>query len=350
MIFLGKKLGKNKLPFIVAELSCNHQGSIQQAKDLIYAAKEAGADAVKIQVYLADEMTFDKKNYVGPQNNYEVTNEFHVNDGPWKNQHLYNLYSKTQTDYDLAQGMMIYAEQIKIPLFASVFSQKSLNWLEVYECPAYKIASFEITDTNLIRKVAKTAKPIVISTGMASLDEIDQAMQCVNPENCILLHCVSGYPTKLEHASLHKITQLRNFYIRATIGFSDHTRGITAGPLACAMGARMIEKHLAMPGTCPEDAAFSLHPDEFKKYVTACKVAAQATFEVEVPEEQSSRQFRRSLYVVKDIKKGDNFTLDNVKSIRPNYGLPSYMLTKVILMKASQDIQAGTALTNEHLH
>lgn len=340
MLFLGKELGKNKYPFIVAEISCNHGGDLQQAKALIQAAKDVGADAVKIQVYTADEMTHERIK----------GEEIHIQEGLWKDRHLYSLYYKTQTDYELAQGMMIYAKKINIPLFASVFSKKSLGWLEIEECPAYKIASFEITDTNLIRQVAKTGKQVVISTGLASLDDIDQAANCVPPDNLILLHCVSAYPTRLETANLWKIPYLEKLY-GSCIGFSDHTRGIIAGPLACAMGAIIIEKHLTLPGSDTEDKAFSLHPDEFEKYVIHCRVAASATFNVDVSEEKNSQQFRRSIYTVKDVKKGDLLTKDNIKCIRPSYGLSAQRYSKLIrgLDTFKQDIKAGTALKEEHL-
>lgn len=335
MLFLGKKLGKNEYPFIVAEISCNHEGNIDQAKALIEAAKIAGADAVKIQVYNPIDMTIDINK-----------EDFKINKGPWEGNTLYELYTKTKTDYDMASYLLDNAKKIGIDCFASVFGRQSLSWLEANECPAYKIASFELTHTFLIRKVAKTGKPVVLSTGTANLSEIDVAMQCVNPENCVLLHCVSAYPTKLEQANLWRIPYLANLF-PCPIGYSDHTRGIIAGPLACAMGARMIEKHLALPQTNPEDAAFSLHPDEFKTYVRDCRKAAEAAFQVEVPEEKNSRQFRRSLYVVKDVKAGDAFTMDNLRAIRPGYGMPASLFTKMLYTRARQDIKAGTALKEE---
>lgn len=279
---------------------------------------------------------------------YNPDNDFNVKNGPWKGALLHELYSKTQTYSDLAEKMILTAKSLNIPLFISIFSQKWISWAEEFNIPAYKIASFELVDLPLIRKVAKTGKPVVLSTGMANLEEIDEAMNCCNPQNTVLLHCVSAYPTKLEQANLWRIPWLNDLYPNTPIGFSDHTRGIIAGPLACAMGARMIEKHIALPGTNSEDAAFSLHPDEFKIYVQHCRKAAEATFKVDVPEEQSSRQFRRSLYAVKDIKEGDSFTPDNIRSIRPSYGLPPKLYTKLIAgMRASKEIKAGTALSKD---
>lgn len=349
MIFLGKELGSNKYPFITAELSCNHGGSLEQAKKLIQAAKEAGADAVKIQVYTPDEMTYGEKVDGGEHFNKFISEDFTVKSGTWKGDNLYNLYQITQTDYELAQNMFAFAKQIEIPMFASVFSLKSLHWLEtVIECPAYKIASFEITDTNLIRKIAKTGKPVVISTGLASMSDIDQAVLCVCPENLILLHCVSAYPTKLEQTNLWKIPHYKKMFT-PNVGFSDHTRGTYAGAFAVAAGAIMLEKHLTLDGADTEDKAFSLHPDEFVRYVTLCKAAALAMFNAAVPDEDASRQFRRSIYVVKDVRKDDLLTWDNLKAIRPSYGYPASMLNIITSSGKhfTHDIKAGTALKQE---
>lgn len=333
MIFMGQELGKNKFPFIVAEISCNHEGDINQAKKLCGLAKEAGADAVKIQTYYAEDMTI---NHGGT--------DFRIEKGLWNGNTLFELYRKTQTPYEYVEQLF----NLDIPIFSSVFSLKGLAILEDLKCPAYKIASFEIVDLPLIRKVAKTGKSIVLSTGMANLEEIDEAMMCCNPNNTALLHCVSAYPTKLEEANLWRVQWLADLYPQSIVGFSDHTRGTVAGPLACAIGARIIEKHLALPNTEPEDAAFSLHPDEFRLYAQNCRKAAEATFKVEVQAEADSRQFRRSLYAVKDIQEGSVFTPDNIRSIRPSYGLPSKLYTRLIAgMRASKDIKAGTALTKE---
>lgn len=337
MIFMGQELGKNKLPFIVAEISCNHEGSSQQAKELVRSAKAAGANAVKFQIYTEDDMTLES-----------YGTDFVVKEGQWAGRALHSLYKKTKTDFNLADDIVHECNQIGIHWFASIFGLKGLSWGETYKCPAYKIASFELTDLPLIRKVAKTAKPVVLSTGMGNLEEIDEAYHCCVPHNTALLHCVSAYPTKLEEANLWRVQWLADLYPQAIVGFSDHTRGIIAGPLACAMGARIIEKHIALPGTEPEDAAFSLHPDEFKQYAQACRVAAQATFKVEVEAEAHSRQFRRSLYAVKDIQEGEVFTPANIRSIRPSYGLPPKMYTRLIAgMRATKKIKAGTALTKE---
>lgn len=338
MILFGQRIGKYLKPVIVAEISCNHSGSLDQAKQLIKAAKDATADAVKIQVYSEFDMTINK----------EFT-DFYVKDGPWKGKHLYDLYTQTQTPYDWVPELFAYAKEINIPIFASVFSLKGLSLLEELECEVYKIASFELTDLPLIRKVAKTGKTVILSCGMASLDEIDQAMSCVNPDNSILMHCVSSYPTKFEEANLWNIERLQNFY-RRPVGFSDHTEDNDAAALAVAKGACVIEKHLVRTANDPtEDSAFSLSETEFKFFSKRCRKTVTALEKKEVPGELASKQFRRSLYVVKDIKKGENFTPDNVRSIRPSYGLPPSMYSTVIISRASEDIKAGTALKKEHL-
>ncbi len=336
MIFLGKELGKDKYPFIVAEISCNHEGDLNQAKQLIQAAKDCGANAVKIQVYTPDDMTIKSGQ-----------TDFRIEQGPWNGNTLYELYSKTQTDLVTAEFMISVAEEIGIPLFASIFSYSTAHLLT--PLPAYKIASFEITDTDLIRRVAKLGKPMVISAGLANLSDVDQAMLCVNQDNAILLHCVSAYPTKIEHCNLWKINEYKKYY-GCPIGFSDHTRGLFAGPLAVAMGAVMLEKHLALPNTSTEDSTFSLHPAEFEQYVNRCQAAASAAFKVDVPEEEYSRQFRRSIYVVKDVHKGDLLTWDNIRAIRPSYGYPAQHLHSITTsgLHFTIDLKAGTALKQEH--
>ena len=337
MIFMGQELGKNKLPFIVAEISCNHEGDKEQAKKLVREAKEAGADAVKFQIYTPDDMTIE---------NYGV--DYVVKEGEWAGRGLYELYGKTKTDFNLADEIVWECQQIGIHWFPSIFGLKGLSWGETYKSQAYKVASFELPDLPLIRKIVKTGKSVVLSTGMGSIEEIDEAVMCCNPNNTALLHCVSAYPTKLEEANLWRVQWLADLYPSSVVGFSDHTRGIIAGPLACAMGARIIEKHIALPGTNPEDAAFSLHPEEFKLYAQHCRKAAEATFKVEVEAETHSRQFRRSLYAVKDIQEGEIFTQANIRSIRPSYGLSPKLYNKLIAgMRASKEIKAGTALTKE---
>ena len=334
--FLGKEIGKNKYPFIVAEISCNHQGNLLQAKELIHGAKEAGADAVKIQVYTADEMTLNVP-----------LEEFYIKKGLWRGRELYSLYASTQTDYNLADDIINYCREINIPWFASVFGKDGLSFLESKGCPAYKIASFELPDIGLIKEVAKTKKPIVLSTGMASYDEIGRAWS-ITTGDCILLHCVSAYPTPLEEINLWRISKLQEQW-GEPVGFSDHTTGHLAAQIACGMGACMIEKHLYTGAPGAEDAEFSLTPTAFKFFVQACRRAAEASFEATSLDEENNKQFRRSLYVVKDVPKGKSFDTNDIRSIRPSYGLPPSELDMVLTKKAKYNLLKGEALKMEHL-
>jgi pseudaminic acid synthase len=333
----GKNVGIDTLPLIVAELSCNHEGSLNKAKELISQAKEATADAVKIQVYDADDMTINSEN-----------EDFYIKDGYWKGRNLHELYKQTGTPYEWLPHLFKHAKSIDMPLFASVFSERGLEALEELNCPAYKIASFELTGIYLIRKVAKTGKPIVISTGMATLDEIDLAMTFCDPANSALLHCISSYPTKLEELNLWRIQQLRNIYL-SVIGFSDHTTNLITGALAVAAGARIIEKHMIIHGSNSEDKKFSITDNEFKEYAALCREAATACLKVPVEGEEHSKQFRRSVYAVKDINEGEVFTPENVKCIRPSYGICASEYPKVLCKRAAVAIKQGTALKKEML-
>lgn len=337
MNLFGKELGPNNYPVIVAEISCNHGGCKNQAFKLIDAAKKSGADAVKIQIYTPDDMTIEMGN----------SEDFIIKEGPWKDKHLYNLYYKTQTDLHLAREMVAYAKEINFPLFASVFSIDTLNIIQEWDLPAYKIASFEITDIPLVTEVAKKGKPVIISTGMASPLEITHAVRVCDIKNIVLMHCISAYPTKIQDTNLWKINYLRRVY-KCPIGFSDHTRSLFTGGLAVANGAVILEKHLQI-GTIKqtEDESFSLFPTEFEYYVEHARKVAEAGFKKQVLEEEQSRQFRRSLYAVKDIKEGEKFTKENVRSIRPSYGLKPILYEKVLEGKSTQDIKAGTALEED---
>lgn len=315
----------------MAEISCNHQGDYKQAFELIEAAKGAGADAVKIQLYTADDMTID--------------NGYLIEDGPWKDKNLYSLYTKTQTNYDLARCMMVHANQVDIPLFASVFSKEGIDWCEHESIPAYKIASFEIPDLELIKYASETGKPLVISTGMASSQELYVVRDQLNDSSdFIFMHCMSAYPTKLTEANLWRIRDMRRY--SGYVGFSDHTRGITAGPLAVAAGAVMLEKHLMLRFTddVPEDAQFSLYPDEFASYVRQCRQAAEACMQNECPDEASSHSFRRSIYAIKDIKAGELYTRENIRVIRPAFGMHGHNYGEILGKQALLDTKAGSPI------
>lgn len=339
MKFLGMEVSKSTPPIIVAEISCNHQGSIENAINLIKAAKDATADAVKIQVYTADDMT-------------ACTDlpDFWIKDGPWAGKNLYDLYKETATPYEFVKPLFEFAKLIDIPIFASVFSKRGVDHLESLGCGAYKIASFEIVDQELIKYAVSTGKSIILSTGMASSVEIDQAFELCDPTNTILMHCISAYPTQVHETNLQRLKDFRNLFT-SLIGFSDHTIGTQAAPLAVALGARMIEKHLALDTSQgAQDEHFSALPVSFKLMAEACRRAFQATQPCDVPGEASSRQFRRSLYAVTDVVRGQKFTSGNVRSIRPSYGLHSSRYLEVTHeKKAACDIKVGTALKEEHL-
>lgn len=351
MNLFGRVLDRNHHPLIVAEISCNHAGSLMKAKDLIVYAREFGADAVKIQVYDADDMTWKPKwlheGYTPLKQ--QGGDDFFVKQGPWKDEYLWNLYNKTQTPYEWIPELFAHAELFKIPLFASVFSLKGLALLEKLNCSVYKIASFELVDIPLIKQVAKTGKTVILSTGMANLTEIHEAFECCDPKNTVLMHCVSSYPTKLNEANLWKLDKLKSFF-NVPVGFSDHTLDNLVAQLAVAKGACIIEKHLMMEDDeRTEDERFSLTGPEFQRFANSCRRASEASFNVRVGGEEASKQFRRSIYVSSDVQKGEIISSDKIRIIRPSYGLPPNMYNIVLGAKAKCDIKAGTALKMEHL-
>ena len=339
--FLGKEIGPYKDPFIIAEISCNHTGDINEALRLIRNAYECGADAVKIQVYTPEEMTLNFRGTIDVNSDYPT--EFHTNiHGPWKGKHLWDLYRQGETPIEWLPDLFSKAKQIGIPIFASVFGDKSLAALEAVECPAYKIASFELCDTGLLRKVAAKGKPILLSTGCSDYRELDRAVEAT-VYNLIIMHCVSKYPHTVSEAELNFIRELRREY-GDPIGYSDHTHSETAALLAIASGACIIEKHYG-DSDKSLDKDFSLNTKEFLHFVEQCKYASIALS----PDNNktSTSKYKRSLYVVKPISAGEEFTNDNIKSIRPNYGLPPYMLDQILGKKAKFDLMFGTALKQE---
>src|SRR5262245_20442622 len=351
MILFGRDLSDGP-PLCIAEISGNHRGDLNTALRLIELAKESGADAVKIQAYDADSLTIDCD---GP--------EFQVQNPLWAGQTLYQLYQQACTPLGWMPYLFKEAAQCGIPIFSSVFCERGLATLEQVGCPAYKIASMEITDTPLIEKVAATGKPVIISTGMASNEEVYDAAGAVAKaykdrqtlrKNLMLLHCVSGYPTPPAEAELNRLEHLQIDF-GFLVGLSDHTLGITVPIAATALGARIIEKHFTDSRAAGgPDAAFSLEPAEFATMVRCVHDAWAATApqrerNKDDHSEASSRQLRRSLYAVADIKAGQPFTTENVRSIRPSHGLPPAMLPEVLTKKAACDIARGTALKQQML-
>lgn len=320
-------------PFIIAEISANHLGSLDRAFDLIEAAHQAGADAVKFQAYSPDTITV---NCSDPQ--------FVVSNPLWEGRTLYDLYTEAQTPFDWFPKLWAKAESVGILPFASVFDETALAMLEELNPAVYKVASCELVDTPLIRKMAETGKAMILSTGMASLEEIEDAVAAVRSvgnNNTAVLHCVSGYPTPAGEANLVTIPDLAS-RLSCSVGLSDHTLGTDVSTAAIALGAMVIEKHMTMRRSDGgPDAAFSLEPEEFRGLVDAAHIAFAARGAVSYgikESELSTLPFRRSLYTVAPIAKGEPLTEENVRSIRPAGGLPPKHFPEIMGRKAAVDL------------
>jgi pseudaminic acid synthase len=328
------KIDTNKKVFIIAELSANHGGSLQVAKDTLYAAKECGADAVKLQTYTADWMTIDCKE-----------KDFIIKGGLWDGMNLYELYKNAAMPLEWHEELFNYGRSLGLEIFSSPFSKEAVDFLERFEPPAYKIASFEITDYDLIDYAASKGRPMIISTGIATLHEIQDVVDICKKRgvDLALLKCTSAYPTPRSEVNLKTIQALKEIF-GAEVGFSDHTLGISAPVAAVAMGARIIEKHFILDKSIDSpDKKFSLTPDELKEMVKAVRETEEMIGEVSF-KPKSGRQFARSLYVVKDIKKGETFTRENVRSIRPGFGLHPKYLSEILGKKACRDLSKGDRL------
>ena len=333
-------ISNNTPPYIIAELSANHNGSIERAFKSIKAAKDAGADAVKIQTYTADTMTIKSNN-----------NEFQIKGGLWDGFDLYSLYKAAETPFNWHKPLFDFAKEIGITIFSSPFDETAVDLLENLNTPAYKLASFEITDLPLVKYIAQTKKPMIISTGLANLDEITAAVDVAKDNGCqdiVLMHCISSYPAPPEQSNLRTIPDLIERF-KVLSGLSDHTIGITTALSSIALGASVIEKHFTINrAEKSPDSEFSIEPDELKKLCEESKIAYQslgvAGYDLK-DSERTGINFRRSLYAVKKIHKGELFTKDNVRSIRPSLGLPPKYYEKVLGCVASQDIEYGTPLT-----
>ncbi|MFZ3577521.1 pseudaminic acid synthase [Virgibacillus sp. DJP39] len=327
--------------FIIAELSANHGNDINIAKDTMKAAKEAGADAIKLQTYTADTITIDCNN-----------DYFKINSGTiWDGRTLHDLYKEAHTPWEWHEELIKYAKELDLVCFSSPFDKTAVDFLETLSVPAYKVASFEITDIPLIEYIASKGKPVIISTGIATLGEIDDAVKAcrrVGNDQIILLKCTSAYPAKIEDANLLTMQNLKETF-KVEIGLSDHTLGVTAPIVSVALGAKVIEKHFILEKSIGgPDASFSLDKQEFKMLVNSVRDAEKALGNVDyelTDKKVKSREFCRSLFVVKSIKAGDVFTEDNVRSIRPGYGLKPQHIKSVIGNKARQDIAKGTPVS-----
>ena len=325
-------------PYIIAELSANHNGSIERAFESIKAAKEAGVDAVKIQTYTADTMTIDCDR-----------KEFQITGGLWDGYSLYDLYKEAQTPYEWHKRLFDYAKEIDITIFSTPFDETAVDLLEELNTPAYKIASFEMTDLPLVKYVAQTKKPMIISTGMANLEEIKEVVRVAKENGCtdlILLHCISSYPTPAEQSNLQTIPDLAERFGMIT-GLSDHTMGTTVATTSVALGACLIEKHFTLSRSEKgPDSEFSLEPQELKQLCIDTKIAWLALGNsgyCKKPAEESSIKFRKSVYFVKDINAGDIITKDCVRRIRPGFGLPPKFEKDIIGKTVNRNIKSGTA-------
>ena len=331
--------------YIIAELSANHNGSLQNALDTIKAAKEVGANAIKLQTYTANTMTLNCNK-----------DDFIIKWGTlWDGKSLYELYKEACTPWEWHEELFCYAHKIGIDIFSTPFDKSAVDFLEKLNPPAYKIASFEVTDYELIRHTASKNKPIIISTGIATKKEIQDVIEiCKNEGNdkIILLKCTSSYPAPLEEANLKTIPDMRKTF-GVEVGFSDHTLGIVAPVVAVALGARVIEKHFILDRSIDSfDKKFSLVPNEFKQMVTSVRDTEKLLGKIDYTlndNRQKNRKFARSLYVSKDIKKGEVFTEENIKSIRPGFGLHPKYLKQLLGKKAKKEYKFGDRLGFDEL-
>ncbi|WP_045386281.1 pseudaminic acid synthase [Vibrio rotiferianus] len=343
MKIANRQIGQGNKPYIIAEMSGNHNGDINRAIALIKAAKEAGADAVKLQTYTADTITINHD-----------SEEFMIRGGLWDGSKLYDLYEQAHTPWDWHKILFDAASELGITIFSSPFDHSAVDFLESLNAPAYKIASFELIDLPLIRKVASTGKPMIMSTGNANLGEIEEAVaaaKAAGAEDIILLHCTSGYPTPASQANISTMAVMRDAF-GVEVGLSDHTMDIGVSVAAVALGACVIEKHftLARADGGP-DSAFSLEKEELKSLVVNCTMAYEAIGKpnfVSTEAELQTKCHRRSLYVVKDIKQGEIFTEEHVRSIRPGNGILPKFLDEVLGSTATVDLKFGTPLSFSH--
>lgn len=327
--------------YIIAELSANHNQDYEQAVKLVQTAKDCGADAVKLQTYTPNTITIDCD-----------SEYFQIGKGTiWEGKNLYQLYGEAYTPWDWQPRLKAAAEELGLGFFSTPFDHSAVDFLEQMDVQAYKIASFEIVDIPMIKRVAQTNKPIIMSTGMATLAEIDEAVQTIRSEGnsqIALLKCTSSYPALPEEMHLKTIAHMQEAF-GLPIGLSDHTLGIAVSVAAVALGACIVEKHLTLNRSVPgPDSAFSLEPEEFKQMVEAIRIAEKALGSVSyslTDQEKASRVFRRSLFIVKDIQAGAMFSEDNVRSIRPAQGIHTRYLDVVVGRKATKNIKRGTPVS-----
>ncbi|CAM4274753.1 pseudaminic acid synthase [Paenibacillus tarimensis] len=335
-------IGRGHKPFIIAEMSGNHNQSLERALAIVDAAAEAGADALKLQTYTADTITLDIHD-----------GEFFIEDpnSLWKGASLYNLYKEAYTPWEWHEAIFARCAEKGMLAFSTPFDESAVDFLETLNVPAYKIASFENNDIQLIRKVASTGKPLIMSTGMATISELDEAVRAAREagaENIVLLKCTSTYPATPANTNLLTIPHLEQLF-GCQVGISDHTMGIGVSVASVALGATVIEKHFTLSrAEGGVDSAFSMEPAEFKSLTVESERAWQSLGVVRygaTDAEKPSMKHRRSLYVSEDIKEGETFTKNNIRSVRPGMGLPTKYLDQLLGKKAKQDLKKGTPVT-----
>ncbi len=339
-----RKISTNNPPYIIAEMSANHNGEIKNAFQIIKEAKSAGADAVKIQTYTADTITLNSNN-----------KDFLIKDGLWKGRTLYDLYEEAHMPWEWHKPIFEYANELGITIFSSPFDKTAVDLLEDLNAPAYKIASFEAIDHPLIEYVASKGKPMIISTGMANKEEIKEAINCAKGAGCeqlAILHCVSGYPAPSSEYNIKTIEDMIKEFNLVT-GLSDHTKGNVTAITSIAKGASIIEKHFTLDknGGGPDDS-FSLEPNEMRSLCFESIEAWECLGKIDYGKKSSETgniKFRRSLYFTKDIKKGEVISSDSIRSVRPGYGIAPKFLQKVIGSIAKTDIIKNTPVGEDYI-
>ncbi|MDF2065811.1 pseudaminic acid synthase [Bacillus sp. Cr_A10] len=340
----NRQVGSNHIPFIIAEMSGNHNQSLKRALEIVEAAAASGAHALKIQTYTADTMTLNIENA-----DFKIED----NESLWDGQNLYQLYHQAYTPWEWHKPIFDRARELGMIAFSTPFDDTAVDFLEELNVPLYKIASFENTDLPLIKKVASTGKPMIVSTGMATVAELDDLVRTARDSGCkelILLKCTSTYPATPENTNISTIPHMRELF-DVQVGLSDHTMGIGVSVASIALGATVIEKHFTLSrADGGVDSAFSMEPDEMRALVVETERAWQAIGNVTygpTEKEKASLKFRRSIYVSKDINAGERFTKNNIKIVRPGYGLEPKYYEKVLNTIAMKDYRAGNPLTFE---
>ena len=336
----GVNIGKDFRPYIIAELSANHGGDIERAKNSIKSAKDSGASAVKIQTYTPDTMTLNC-----------FKEDFLIKDGLWKGYSLYQLYEEAYTPYEWHEELFNFAKEIDITIFSSPFDESAVDLLEKLNTPAYKIASFEITDIPLIKYAASKKKPMLVSTGMANIQEVSEAIKAIKEQDnnqILLFHCISSYPAKLSDSQLGDISFLRDKFC-VEVGLSDHTLSNQAAILATALGASAIEKHFKLDEKdCGPDSSFSILPNQLNNLVEDCNLTFGATKMNKLNRSESemkNKNFRRSIYFIRDLPRNHILTINDIKRIRPGYGLEPKFFNKLLGRKLIKSAEFGQAVS-----